>query len=86
MGTDCKSVGYAYAGSNPARPNLLFLIFGRVAEWLIAPVLKTDLAKTNGGSNPSLSELVGLVLNKNNLKKRLKYLSEFFLLSKQITL
>ena len=21
MGTDCKSVGYAYAGSNPARPN-----------------------------------------------------------------
>ena len=21
MGADCKSVGYAYAGSNPARPN-----------------------------------------------------------------
>jgi hypothetical protein len=21
MGVDCKSAGYAYAGSNPARPN-----------------------------------------------------------------
>jgi hypothetical protein len=21
MGADCKSAGYAYAGSNPARPN-----------------------------------------------------------------
>ena len=50
-GTDCKSVGYAYAGSNPARP----INKGKVAEWLIAPVLKTDLVKTNGGSNPFLS-------------------------------
>ena len=67
-------------------PNYLFLIFGKVAEWLIAPVLKTDLAKTNGGSNPSLSELVRLFLNKDSLKKRLKYLLEFFLLSKEIIL
>ena len=36
-GTDCKSVGYAFAGSNPVRP------IGKVAERLIASVLKTDL-------------------------------------------
>ena len=24
MGTDCKSVSIAYAGSNPARPNLKY--------------------------------------------------------------
>ena len=29
--------------------------FGEMAERLIAPVLKTGLGKTNGGSNPSLS-------------------------------
>ncbi len=28
---------------------------GEMAERLIAPVLKTGLGKTNGGSNPSLS-------------------------------
>ncbi len=49
MGADCKSAGYAYAGSNPARPtsktqkikdwklsfvSFLFLIFfARVAQW-----------------------------------------------------
>ena len=27
MGTDCKSVSIAYAGSNPARPTLNFFIF-----------------------------------------------------------
>ncbi|CCI32315.1 Similarity (fragment) [Microcystis sp. T1-4] len=30
MGADCKSVGYAYAGSNPARPTT---INARVAQW-----------------------------------------------------
>lgn len=25
MGADCKSAGYAYAGSNPARPNKRFI-------------------------------------------------------------
>ena len=29
--------------------------FGEVAEWSIAPVLKTDVLKGTGGSNPSLS-------------------------------
>ena len=29
--------------------------YGEMAERLIAPVLKTGLGKTNGGSNPSLS-------------------------------
>ena len=28
---------------------------GEVAEWSIAPVLKTDVLKGTGGSNPSLS-------------------------------
>ena len=31
------------------------IIFGEVAEWSIAPVLKTDVLKGTGGSNPSLS-------------------------------
>lgn len=26
MGADCKSVGYAYAGSNPARPKKFYYI------------------------------------------------------------
>lgn len=29
MGADCKSAGYAYAGSNPARPTTIAL----VAQW-----------------------------------------------------
>ena len=28
---------------------------GKVAEWSIAPVLKTDVLRGTGGSNPSLS-------------------------------
>lgn len=36
-------------------PTYLTIKIGKVAEWLIAPVLKTDLGYTNGGSNPSLS-------------------------------
>ncbi len=31
------------------------LLIGEVAEWSIAPVLKTDVLKGTGGSNPSLS-------------------------------
>ncbi len=30
MGADCKSAGYAYAGSNPARPIPSFAL---VAQW-----------------------------------------------------
>ena len=30
---------------------------GEVAEWSIAPVLKTDVPRGTGGSNPSLSAL-----------------------------
>ena len=30
MGADCKSAGYAYAGSNPARPIPFFAL---VAQW-----------------------------------------------------
>ena len=38
MGVDCKSTGYAYAGSNPARPttkqlNLLEKSNALVAQW-----------------------------------------------------
>ena len=35
MGADCKSAGYAYAGSNPARPirDSMVRIFARVAQW-----------------------------------------------------
>ncbi len=29
MGADCKSAGYAYAGSNPARPTTFSLVFAR---------------------------------------------------------
>ena len=32
---------------------------GEVAEWSIAPVLKTDVLKGTGGSNPSLSARKG---------------------------
>ncbi len=31
------------------------LSIGKVAEWSIAPVLKTDVLRGTGGSNPSLS-------------------------------
>ena len=57
-GTDCKSVGKAFTGSNPVRPIYYIKKNGKVAERFIAPVLKTDLVKANGGSNPSLSERV----------------------------
>ncbi len=35
MGADCKSAGYAYAGSNPARPIPRFYVRqpARVAQW-----------------------------------------------------
>ena len=33
----------------------MFKNLGEVAEWSIAPVLKTDVLKGTGGSNPSLS-------------------------------
>ena len=33
------------------------LHIGEVAEWSIAPVLKTDVLKGTGGSNPSLSAI-----------------------------
>ena len=33
MGADCKSAGYAYAGSNPARPTLPSYTYARVAQW-----------------------------------------------------
>ncbi len=33
---------------------------GEVAEWSIAPVLKTDVLKGTGGSNPSLSAEINL--------------------------
>ncbi len=35
------------------------LHFGEVAEWSIAPVLKTDVPRGTGGSNPSLSAKKG---------------------------
>ena len=34
--------------------------FGEVAEWSIAPVLKTDVPRGTGGSNPSLSAAKGV--------------------------
>lgn len=36
MGADCKSAGYAYAGSNPARPIVLKMpvwLSGRAHPW-----------------------------------------------------
>ena len=36
------------------------LLIGEVAEWSIAPVLKTDVLKGTGGSNPSLSAAKGV--------------------------
>ena len=50
-----------FASSNENRP--LFRLktsFGEVAEWSIAPVLKTDVLKGTGGSNPSLSAEINL--------------------------
>lgn len=40
MGADCKSAGYAYAGSNPARP---ISTNGGVSEWFKVLVLKTSV-------------------------------------------
>jgi hypothetical protein len=40
MGADCKSAGYAYAGSNPARP---ITTKGGVSEWFKVLVLKTSV-------------------------------------------
>ena len=41
------------------------IIFGEMAEWTIAPVLKTGGPKGPGGSNPSLSAEYLNVLNKS---------------------
>ena len=46
MGADCKSAGYAYAGSNPARPKgnkQPFHKVGEVSEWFKVLVLKTSV-------------------------------------------
>ena len=56
-GADCKSAGDAFAGSNPVRPMEwssfrsfeLIASKGKVAEWLNAPVLKTDVVKSYRG-------------------------------------
>ena len=39
----------------PGFESLRAYTLGEVAEWSIAPVLKTDVLKGTGGSNPSLS-------------------------------
>ena len=38
---DCNSAGYAYAGSNPARPK-----YGEVTEWLKVPTWNVGLVVT----------------------------------------
>ena len=38
-------------------PNFAPVIYGEVAEWSIAAVLKTVEGHTSGGSNPSLSAI-----------------------------
>jgi hypothetical protein len=37
MGVDCKSTGYAYAGSNPARPTTIFIEVqkAKLAFWIL---------------------------------------------------
>ena len=39
----------------PGFESLRAYTLGEVAEWSIAPVLKTDVLRGTGGSNPSLS-------------------------------
>ena len=58
MGADCKSAGYAYAGSNPARPNLKYKNYlnGEVSEWFKVLVLKTSVTWVTVGSNPTPSD------------------------------
>ena len=46
------------------------LLFGRVAEWTIAPVLKTGEPQGSGGSNPSPSALLRLSASEGRLFKR----------------
>ena len=41
----------------PGFESLRAYTLGEVAEWSIAPVLKTDVLRGTGGSNPSLSAL-----------------------------
>ena len=56
MGADCKSAGYAYAGSNPARPSSTN---GGVSEWFKVLVLKTSVTWVTVGSNPTPSDFQG---------------------------
>lgn len=43
---DCKSNDSIYIGSNPIQANAsMFLITGKMAEWLKASVWKTDFSK-----------------------------------------
>ena len=39
----------------PGFESLRAYFLGEMAEWSIAPVLKTDVLRGTGGSNPSLS-------------------------------
>ena len=59
----------------PGFESLRAYTLGEVAEWSIAPVLKTDVLKGTGGSNPSLS-----AENESSNKKVLDYqlVKDFF--------
>ena len=51
-----KIYSATFAPLNERRPlSFSAKTLGKVAEWSIAPVLKTDVPKGTGGSNPSLS-------------------------------
>jgi hypothetical protein len=49
-----------------------------MAEWLKAPVLKTDEDKTSGGSNPSFSVRFHLIYKINDIINQMKYMRFFF--------
>ena len=48
MGADCKSAGYAYAGSNPARPILIKAIMRSLFNLVVVQqLIKTDADYVN---------------------------------------
>ena len=69
-----KIYSTTFAPLNERRPlSFSAKTLGKVAEWSIAPVLKTDVLRGTGGSNPSLS-----AKERENIQIYLSIFSLFF--------
>ena len=69
----------------PGFESLRAYTLGEVAEWSIAPVLKTDVLRGTGGSNPSLSainpENQGVIKNTHGITHTYSVFRAYFLIS-----